>query len=918
MAAKIERKLLSTFISLALASALPAYAQDSNNETDAEIVEGDQLEEVVVTGIRSSIRNSIEEKRLESSIVEAVSAEDIGKLPDVSIADSIARLPGLAAQRLRGRAQVISVRGLGPDFTTALLNGRLQVSAGDNRGVEFDQYPAELLSQAVIYKTPDAGLIGQAIGGTVDLRTVRPLEYGRRAATFVAQYEVNDQGDLNSGSDDTGHRLTASYIDQFNNDKVGIAIGIATQSSPTQSERWDAWGYPDINGDLVLGGAKPYVESRELERDALIGTLEFAPTDSLRITGDVFYSDFQDGGILRGIELPLQWGGASLQDGFGVQDGLITNGVFDGVQGVVRNDLRARDAELTAFGVNFEYTPNDQWRFVADLSTSESDRKDVDFESYTGTGAGFGTGLSDSLGFSIGEGGSFTFDPSLDYSDPGLFLLTDPQGWGQVGFIKEPQTNDELDQIRFEAERIVGGSFIDTIQFGVNRTSRDKDKVSIEAFVDLANPGTTNTASIPPELLLAPTELAFLGIPGQVSYDPLALAAAGLYSFRPNTNADVLTKAWDVSEDETNAFLQFNVRTEWGNTPVRGNFGFQYIDVEQESTGPSITSEGIGRFTDGDDYSYFLPSVNFTFELTETTYLRLSGARTVMRPRMDDMRASREVNLNTNICTFVDGVPTLGNTAHDPNNNMSCLTVDGGNPRLRPYEANSFDVSLERYFRDEISNVALAVFYKDIEQWVFNGSGLTDTSEAISAIFGPGFLAANPSLGTGVLNSPVNTEGGSIQGIEFSTNLSGGLLTPALKDFGIYVSYAYNDSEITPEGSEPIEIPGFSKDIINASVYFENDNWQARISMRDRSDFLGEVTGFGANRDFRDVEGENVIDAQFGYTFTEGALAGSSIILQAYNVTDEEFQTFLNDDPRQVKDWQRYGTSYLLGFNYKF
>ena len=105
------------------------------------------LEEVLVSGIRHAIAASIEVKREEMSIVEVVSAEEIGKLPDVSIAESIARLPGLAAQRVNGRAQSISIRGLAPDFTTTLLNGRQQASSGDNRAVEFDQYPSELLSE---------------------------------------------------------------------------------------------------------------------------------------------------------------------------------------------------------------------------------------------------------------------------------------------------------------------------------------------------------------------------------------------------------------------------------------------------------------------------------------------------------------------------------------------------------------------------------------------------------------------------------------------------------------------------------------------------------------------------------------------------------------------------------------------------
>src|SRR4029079_13748432 len=118
---------------------------------------------IVVTGIRRSLQDSINIKRRERSVVEAVSAEEIGKLPDVSIAESIARLPGIAAQRVKGRAEIVSIRGFSPDFTTVLLNGRQQASSGFNRAVEFDQYPSELLGSVGVYQTPDGSIAGMGL-----------------------------------------------------------------------------------------------------------------------------------------------------------------------------------------------------------------------------------------------------------------------------------------------------------------------------------------------------------------------------------------------------------------------------------------------------------------------------------------------------------------------------------------------------------------------------------------------------------------------------------------------------------------------------------------------------------------------------------------------------------------------------------
>ncbi|HNV79760.1 MAG TPA: TonB-dependent receptor plug domain-containing protein, partial [Thermomonas sp.] len=199
------------------------------------------LDKVVVVGIRSSIATSVEAKNESTSIVEVVSAEDIGKLPDISIADSISRLPGLTMQRLDGRGQVIHIRGMSEQFAGTLLNGREQVSTGDSRGVEFDQYPAELINSVTVYKTPDASLIGQGLSGTVNMQTVRPLDFKERKVVLGVQGDHNSFGELTAGGKDTGYRVSASYIDQFANDTVGLAVGVARLNAPFQEKHYKSW-----------------------------------------------------------------------------------------------------------------------------------------------------------------------------------------------------------------------------------------------------------------------------------------------------------------------------------------------------------------------------------------------------------------------------------------------------------------------------------------------------------------------------------------------------------------------------------------------------------------------------------------------------------------------------------------------------
>ena len=182
---------------IAVVSTGTVNAQAQSQSADEEVIE-----EIVTTGIRGSIQRAIDLKQTSNSIVEAVSAEDLGRLPDTSIADAISRLPGLTSQRAEGRASAISLRGTDPGFTTALLNGREQVSTGDNRSVEFDQYPSELLNAVLVYKTPDSSLVGQGLVGTIDLRTVRPLDYGNTAFAANIRGEMNSHDDLGADSDE--------------------------------------------------------------------------------------------------------------------------------------------------------------------------------------------------------------------------------------------------------------------------------------------------------------------------------------------------------------------------------------------------------------------------------------------------------------------------------------------------------------------------------------------------------------------------------------------------------------------------------------------------------------------------------------------------------------------------------------------
>src|SRR5690554_1670041 len=226
----------------------PAYAQDQEMEA---------LEEVVVTGIRRSIMNSMAIKEYASSIVEAVSAEDIGKLPDTSIAESLARLPGLAGERVNGRTSGISVRGFNEDYVATTMNGRELLGIGDNRGVEYDLYPSEIISDAVVYKTMQANLAHQGLGGVVDLRTLRPLD-NDRIISFHGNSELNGIESANPDHDDTCQRLAFTYSDSSADGALGSTLRLATIYAPSQEENVRIWGSPEVDQGFIFGGHDSY------------------------------------------------------------------------------------------------------------------------------------------------------------------------------------------------------------------------------------------------------------------------------------------------------------------------------------------------------------------------------------------------------------------------------------------------------------------------------------------------------------------------------------------------------------------------------------------------------------------------------------------------------------------------------------
>lgn len=946
---------LATTVAL-VAGSQTVYAQNAD----------DSLEEVLVTGFRASLQNSLAAKREATTVVEAVYAEDIGKLPDSSIAETLARLPGLAGERRDGRTSGISVRGFNENYVASTLNGRELLGIGDNRGVEYDLYPSEIVSGALIFKTAQADRVNQGLGGNVDLQTLRPLD-SARIFNFNATFEQNGMSSENPDMDDQGHRVALTYSDKFADDTLGFAVTLASMKSPSQEEQFRGWGYPDdANGVPVLGGQDSFVRSAEMERNTVAVIGQFEPNDALSITVDAMFIDFEETKVKRGLEEGFTWGGGTTNTSLVTENGFVTQGRSTGFKSVIRNDAEVKEGELSVFGINTKYQFSDNWSANVDLSYSESEKDLVDIESYSGVGrsghpnAGAGADVSWVM---TSKGATFTeLAGHPDYSDKDIIYLAGPQDWGgaiapffpdangnnrfnaQDGFVNNPIFEEELTSFKVEFEGDVDFSIINGVKFGVNYSDRTKSKVNYGAFLtaksyftdaglawDYANgpvpfelaPG--GHAIIPDEYIVGTTDLGFIGRGPIVAYDGIRMYRNGEYKTfdAPLVQADRLGDTYEISEEVLTTFAM----AEFESGIMTGNVGVQIVNTDQSSKGFDTMIGGIDGFVvatpvvGGAKYTHVLPSLNMNFQVTDDQILRFATGKAISRARMDDLRSNRANNFDFDY---------VRRTSDDKQN--SAWSRVEGNPELRPYESINYDLSYEYYFAAD-GFVSATFFYKQLLNWHRDTGVFMDFSDYfIPGYHDAGIDAPDEFRSFEGPSTKVQESGnGYVQGTELQASIPFHLFSDTLDGFGLIASATFMDGEVKAtiapqDGSPGIEnvverVPGLSKESLQLTVYFERAGFEFRVSGRKRSSFLTEERGLSLALVPATDLGSTLVDAQIGYDFSASgipALEGLSVRLQAQNLTDED--TVLTDgiDPRHIVRYQSFGTNYLLGVNYKF
>ncbi len=918
------------------AAAKPGAKASSTTTGKKSRTAATELRAVVVTGISGSIQSAIKIKETSNDIVEAISAEDIGKLPDVSIADSLARLPGLATQRVDGQASAISIRGTSPDFAGTTLDGREQATIGENRGVQYDQYPAELINGVTVYKTPDASLVGQGLSGTVDLHTINPLDLAKRALVFNARGERNSNGNLNpgTGTGESGHRVSFSYVDQFLDHTLGLAIGLAQVDQPIQEKQYQAWWWSADNGsagidqnwggphtpglpDNVISqeGMQLRAQSQNQKRNGLMTVLEWAPNEYYYSKLDLYYSTFDKKKFTNGA----QWSSSPYDnvsyDNVATSPGaplpIVTSGTVNGIAPIMQNEYTKERDKLYSIGWNNKLTIDD-WTAMADLSSSSATVHLRDAYLFSGLANG---GLT-SVAFNTPAGSDYPhFSPSVDLGNPANVVFTDPTGYGYNGRQEFDSQVDRIHALRLQASHPVGWIF-SNVDVGMDYSDRTKTKLADVDFAWLDGNGSTQgtyqnqfSAPINAGLLYNPTSLGYGGIPGIVNYNVLGALGSQFYLTPQNGQGD-WSRNYTVEEKVPLAYVKFDIDTTVAGIPVGGNVGVQMVHTEQSSQ--ALQTNGntlVGKISGGASYNNVLPSLNLKADLGNRQYLRFGLAKTMARGRIDD----EKVSTSAYVSKLTNG----------PQAGQVLWSGSGGNPGLKPYVAVGTDLSWEKYF-GEASYVAAAVFHKNLLNYIYNQTVL-DYNFSSYTNDTPTLV---PTSNIGSFTTPKNGTGGKMDGLELSGALEGGLIAHALEGFGVQANYSLTNSSIPTSSISsipggPHTLPGLSRQVANLTLFYERYGFSVRVAERYRSSYTGEAVALFDQLGYTTILANRQTDLQLGYAFSSGRWNGLSILLQVNNLTNTpdstvQFATLPNNVPlTRPLEYDTWGRTVLLGFNYK-
>ena len=907
MSITLSQAIKKANIALLTCGSLAALALTTPAALAAESLE---IEEVEVVGIRRSLQDSLNTKRFADSVVDAISAEDIGKFPDKNIAESLSRIPGVAINRDYGEGEKVSIRGSSSSQNRTLLNGSAVASADwyvlDNpsRAFNYSLLPSTVVSKLEVYKSPQADIQEGSLGGTVYLKTRKPLDMDSGTISLQTQAQYSDT------SGEVDPQLSGLYSWKNDDETFGALVSLTKQDRSLQRGGKEVYGFhrPTVDGTEYWAprtvGDSFFTQERE--RETAVVSLQFRPSDQTEIVANYLTSELSANNVNYSnyIWLNDQQGRGSLLDPNTIRtngDHIVGGDVGDGAYAeyyVIERDSASEteslDIELTHDAGNFIFTGK--------IGTTEAEG---------------GTSSDKQYGFDrFLEGASFDNFQVTGYYD-GAVEDTAALETRTVGYIQENY------RIMTDEEKYVGFDFEFPVEIGAftsfktGMLYRDHDKAQdtkgsrfhwltdAQHSDDATSYGGGSDTSGWNRWLYGALDAGPLGnytVNGDAPFPLMNMSQieSAVYpdeaytDYATTTNFQFLPETWAVNEEITAVYFKADFESEG----LRGNLGMRVVQTELASTGYQWNGDWVGasigeiggydllaaavqgedhydfdvrQVTETKSYTNVLPNLNIAYDLNDDTILRVSLARVMARP---------------------DYITIASQTA----SNLDTRTGSRGNPQLDPEIADQFDLSYEWYFAAE-GMLSFTYFSKNIQNSVFN----TIVTESVF----------DPKLGQSVdvaYQQPTNGRGSEVQGLEIGYQ-------QAFGNYGLVANYTFTDATSNDE-RDAVNNPGsglvkdVSDHLMNLSGYYENQFMSARLSYSYRSEYYNGVNYFGAEY-YTAAAGQ--FDASMSFAVSEEI----DVVLEAVNLTDESVEQYHIDEGSPTNSYKN-GRRFVVGVNMNF
>ncbi|MGO4168363.1 TonB-dependent receptor [Novosphingobium sp. YAF33] len=920
----------------------PAFGQDAQAGAAPPPAQEPASGDILVTGVRETMQNSIETKRSADAIVDAISSKEIGELPGQSVGEVIATITGASIDRANYGPTEVSIRGLGSGLSMTTFNGREATNGSGDRAVNFGQFPAELFNAIKIYKTQQADLIEGGVAGLIELETRKPLDHKRRQIQAEIKGNMNPYQDRIDGESPYGYRVTASYIDQFNLGAlgdVGISIGFQRNKVSDPVERFytsSTWftcnaaivstgNCTEVSREQGNSGTPFYHASNSYAfrqmttsdlRNALFGALQWKPSPTLDINFDVQYSRRQyseerhDFGTAEGRynlhnvvigdnhQLLAADGSATMQS---------VSGLFQ------------RDEKYLGLGGNLAWEATDRLTLSADAGYSHTKRVDITrqvrlrtdpFDIYGQRTAINNQRIPYHVDLSQSFLPVFTFDQRFDPTNADLFSDDARLTRSQDG------RDDEIYSARLDGRYKMDG-FLEEVAIGGRWSQRTFFGYSNDVNIDQTDPAVDRDVNLACRTPFAQKNFFADGPAGAITnfatFDVLCQFRNYLGTEDPGNTGDLrAVENSNVTEKTLAGYVMATYSGDLGGIPVRGNFGLRGVhtrvtarglrsglDVINNADG-SISLRENGDFTEtkiGSSSMRWLPSLNAIFDISDKARLRTGLYRAMSRPAPSALGAGRQITLETGtgFTSVTDAINTI---------------IATGSPALKPTMSWNADLSLE-YYANKDTLLAAAVYYKR-----FTGGRIPIEEDE-------DFTIGGTSYSVPVTQTTNSDEQSDLYGLELTASNQFTWLPHPLDGLGAKLSYNYAwtnfktqdirygdviDSatgEVTPGLIPAASLSGYSKHVFSAQAFYEIGKFSIQGIYRYRSRYYQAFTS--DNTQLRYVKGNDTFDVNVRYAISKAA----DIRFQALNIFNEprvEYMPVIGS----TRNVEYYGPQYFL------